>query len=157
MPNNNTPTQVTEKIVGNALHYVSNFYQSFSGTDTLVFIMMPGTIPVVLGSITTLSYSLYRTKQPVIHLGRTNINGATRGARIFAGSMIFTMINQHWLKELQDSQAPLSMGFPRQEYWSGVPFPAPGDLHTPGLKPASPALAGGFFTTEPPGKSPDEE
>jgi peptidoglycan hydrolase-like protein with peptidoglycan-binding domain len=47
---------------------------------------------------------LYRTKQPVINLGRTNINGATRGARIFAGSMIFTMINQHWLKELQATQ-----------------------------------------------------
>ena len=103
MPNNNTTPKVETKILGNALNYVSNFYQSFSGTDTLVFIMMPGSVPVVLGSITTLSYSLYRTKQPVINLGRTNINGATRGARIFAGSMIFTMINQHWLKELQDS------------------------------------------------------
>ena len=49
-------------------------------------------------------------------------------------------------------QAPLSMGFPRQEYWSGLPFPSPGDLPDPGIKPASPALAGGFFTTEPPGK-----
>lgn len=95
--------EVYEKSLGKELNYVSNFYQSFSGTDTLVFIMMPGSVPVVLGSITTLSYSLYRTKQPVIHLGRTNINGATRGARIFAGSMIFTMINQHWLNELQDS------------------------------------------------------
>lgn len=104
MPNNNTPMKVTEQAVGTAMNYVSNFYQSFSGTDTLVFIMMPGRGPVVLGSITTLSYSLYRTKQPVINLGRTNINGATRGARIFAGSMIFTMINQHWLKELQDTE-----------------------------------------------------
>ena len=49
-------------------------------------------------------------------------------------------------------QAPLSMGFPRQEYWSGLPFPSPGDLPNPGIKPMSPALAGGFFTTEPPGK-----
>ena len=45
-------------------------------------------------------------------------------------------------------QAPLSMGFPRQEYWSGVPFPPPGDLPKSGIKPVSPALAGGFFTTE---------
>ena len=45
------------------------------------------------------------------------------------------------------------MGFPRQEYWSGFPFPSPGDLPNPGIKPASPALAGGFFTTEPPGKN----
>ena len=47
-------------------------------------------------------------------------------------------------------QAPLSMGFSRQEYWSGLPFPSPGDLPKPGIKlvsPVSPALAGGFFTT----------
>ena len=46
-------------------------------------------------------------------------------------------------------QAPLSMGFSRQEYWNGVPCPPPGDLHHPGTKPnslMSPALAGGFFT-----------
>ena len=39
-------------------------------------------------------------------------------------------------------QAPLSMGFPRQEYWSGLPFPSPGDLPDPGIKPESPELAG---------------
>ena len=47
-------------------------------------------------------------------------------------------------------QAPLSMGFPRQEYWSGLPVPAPGDLPNPGIQPASlesPALAEGLFTT----------
>ena len=52
-------------------------------------------------------------------------------------------------------QAPLSMGFPRQEYWSGLSFPYPGDLSDPGIEPASqvaPALAGKFFTTGPPGK-----
>ena len=37
-------------------------------------------------------------------------------------------------------QAPLSVGFPRQEYWSGLPFPPPGDLPDPGIKSASPAL-----------------
>ena len=41
------------------------------------------------------------------------------------------------------------MGVSRQEYWSGLLFP-PGDLPNPGIEPASPALAGGFFTTEPP-------
>ena len=45
------------------------------------------------------------------------------------------------------------MGFSRQEYWSELPFPSPGDLPDPGIELASPALAGGFFTTEPPGKS----
>ena len=46
----------------------------------------------------------------------------------------------------------LSMGSPRQEFWTGLPFPSPGDLLNPGIKPTSPALAGGFFTAEPPGK-----
>ena len=49
------------------------------------------------------------------------------------------------------SQAPLSMGVPRQEYWSGFPFPSPGDLPNPVIKPTSPvspALAGRFFTIE---------
>ena len=48
------------------------------------------------------------------------------------------------------NQVPLSMGFSRQEYWSGLPFPSPGDLPDPGIKPtslASPALAGEFFAT----------
>ena len=47
-------------------------------------------------------------------------------------------------------QAPLSMGFSRQEYWSGLPCPPPGDLPNPGIEPTaavSPALTGGFFTT----------
>ena len=46
------------------------------------------------------------------------------------------------------------MGSSRQEYWSGLPFPSPGDLPNPGIEPPSPALAGGRFTTEPPGKPP---
>ena len=44
-------------------------------------------------------------------------------------------------------QAPPSMGFSRQDHWSGLPFPSPGDLTDPGIKPASPALVDGFFTT----------
>ena len=52
------------------------------------------------------------------------------------------------------SQASLFLGFPRQEHWSGLPFPSPGDLPDPGVEPTSlvpPALAGKFFTTEPTG------
>ena len=52
-------------------------------------------------------------------------------------------------------QAPLSMEFSRQEYWSALPFPTPGDLPDPGIEPAflsSPAMASGFFTTMPSGK-----
>ena len=53
------------------------------------------------------------------------------------------------------NQLPLSLGFSRQEYWSGLPFPSPGDLSHPGIELVSPAasvLIDRFFTTEPPGK-----
>ena len=49
-------------------------------------------------------------------------------------------------------QAPPFMEFSRQEYWSGLPFPSPGDLPDPWIEPTSPVLTGEFFTTEPPGK-----
>ena len=49
-------------------------------------------------------------------------------------------------------QAPLSMEFSRQKYWSGLPFPSPENLPDPGIEPTYPALTGGFFTTEPAGK-----
>ena len=49
-------------------------------------------------------------------------------------------------------QVPLSMGFSRQEYWGGLPFPSPGDLPHPGIKPRSPALQADALTSEPPGK-----
>ena len=50
-------------------------------------------------------------------------------------------------------QAPLFMGFPRQEYWNGLPFPSPGNLPDPGIETVSPALTGRLFTAEPPGKT----
>ena len=49
-------------------------------------------------------------------------------------------------------QAPLSIGFSRQEYLSGLPFPSPGDLPNPGIMPGSPAMHADFFSSEPPGK-----
>ena len=52
-------------------------------------------------------------------------------------------------------QASLSIGFPRQKYWSGLPFPSPGDLPNPGIEPTSPALASRAFTTDPPAKPRD--
>ena len=66
------------------------------------------------------------------------------------------MLNHVWLFVIPWSvahQAPLSMGFLRQEYWSGLPFPSPGGFPDPGIEPASlasPAVAGVFFTTVPP-------
>ena len=61
-------------------------------------------------------------------------------------SKIYVNIVTPWAVVLE---APLSMEFPRQDYWSGLPFPSPGDLLDTEIKPTSPALAGGFFTTEP--------
>ena len=49
-------------------------------------------------------------------------------------------------------QAPPTMGFSRQEYWSGLPFPSPGDLPNPGIEPGSPTLEADALTSEPPGK-----
>ena len=51
-------------------------------------------------------------------------------------------------------QVPLPVGFPRQEYWSGLPFPSPGDLPDPGIEPGSPAFQADTLTSEPPGKPP---
>jgi len=54
-------------------------------------------------------------------------------------------------------EAPLSIGLSQQEYWSGLPFPPPGDQPNAGIKPTSPmalTLGGGFFTTEPLGRPP---
>ena len=54
-------------------------------------------------------------------------------------------------------QAPLSMGFSRQAYWSGLPFLSLGDLPGSGIEPAAPVLAGKFLTTEVPGKPPSQQ
>ena len=65
---------------------------------------------------------------------------------------VYVLFATPWTVALQ---APLSTEFSRQEHWSGLPFPSPGDLPGPGIEPespASPALAVGFFTTEAPRK-----
>ena len=65
------------------------------------------------------------------------------------------MSDSFWAPWTVAHQAPVSMEFSRQEYWGGLPFPIAGDLSDTGIKPkslASPAMAGGFFTTAPPRK-----
>ena len=54
--------------------------------------------------------------------------------------------------QVVSNQTPLSMGFPRQEYWSGLPFPSPGGLFDPGTEPMSPSLQACSLPSEPPGK-----
>ena len=67
---------------------------------------------------------------------------------VLSCSVVFNSANSWTVAQ----QAPLSMGFSRKEYWSGLPFPSPGDLPDPGIKPRSPALQADSLPSEPPGK-----
>ena len=66
--------------------------------------------------------------------------------------MLLLLFNCSVASWIAACQAPLSMGFPKQEYWGRLPFPSPWYHPDPGIEPESPALAGRFSTTEPPGK-----
>ena len=71
---------------------------------------------------------------------------------LFWNSIIYFNVNVIPPGDPIGSQAPLSTGFPRQEYWSGLPFPSPGDLPNPEIKSRSPALQADSLLSEPPGK-----
>ena len=75
--------------------------------------------------------------------------GYSMGLLLFSCQVTSNSIANPWTVA---HQSLLSMGSPRQEYWSGLPFPPPGDLPDPRIKFTSPPLTGRFFTTEPPGK-----
>ena len=64
------------------------------------------------------------------------------GLLLFSHEVVSDSFATPWTVALQ---APLSVGFLRQEYWSGLPFPSPEDLPYPGIEPVSPALAGGLY------------
>ena len=85
-------------------------------------------------------------KQKVWKVSTSNPKVTVVAAQLLSRVQLFAA---PWTAALQ---AALSMGFPRQEYWSGVPFLTPGDFPHPGMKALSPALPGRFFTTEPPGE-----
>lgn len=78
----------------------NTFYKTFTGTDALAFMLFPETKPILLGSLTTLSHSVYREKKPVPLLGKINTGGFTRGMRSVAGTMVFTLINQHLIEDI---------------------------------------------------------
>ena len=79
---------------------MQKYYKSFSGVDALAFLIFPGASPVCIGSMTTISYSIFREKVPVKLMGRVSVSAFTKGLRYVAGTMIFTMINKHWVNEL---------------------------------------------------------
>ena len=76
-------------------------------------------------------------------------HGEATHAWVFSHSVVSNAVTPRTVAR----QAPLSMRLPRQDYWSGLPSPPPGDLPDPGIELTSPTLAGGFFTDEPPVKS----
>ena len=67
-------------------------------------------------------------------------------------SSFYVLFNSFVIPWTVAHQAPLSMGFSRKEYWSGLPFPSPGDLPNPGIEPRSPTLQADSLPTEPPVK-----
>ena len=85
----------------NTLFNISNFYKTFSGSDALCFAHLKGFIPRLLGQITTISYSIKRSTQPVNVLGKNKIRGFTKGPSFVAGSMFFSMIDQNIVKEFE--------------------------------------------------------
>ena len=80
-------------------------------------------------------------------------------SEVLCSPSLFSCVQLFAILWIVACQVPLSMGFSRQEYWSGLPFPPPGDLPDPGIEPlslASPALAGRFLTTSTTGEVPSD-
>ena len=107
-----------------------------------------------------LTSSFFPKSSPVVDIPRIDFHLLRN--HYFPGSMVSDVVCCCCLVDVMSNssvtpwtvahQAPLSMGFPGQEYWSGLPFPSPGHLPAPEIEPESPALTGKLFTTEPPGK-----
>ena len=83
------------------------------------------------------------------------IETGARKRSVLVAQLYLTLLLMDYLWTVA-RQALLSMGFPRQEYWSGLPFPSPGDLPDPGIEPGSPSLQADSLLSEPPGKSKKE-
>lgn len=81
---------------------LNTFYKTFSGSDAVAFLIFPQSKPILLGSLSTISHSVYREKKPVPLLGKINTGGYTRGMRSIAGTMVFTLINQHLVEDLKE-------------------------------------------------------
>ena len=81
---------------------LNTFYKTFSGSDAVAFLIFPQSKPILLGSLSTISHSVYREKKPVPLLGRINTGGYTRGMRSIAGTMVFTLVNQHLIEDLKE-------------------------------------------------------
>ena len=85
-------------------------YNSFSGTDIVAQIILPGESPLVLGELQTISYSIHRENTPVRFLGHVNPSGFVRGPRTIAGSLIFTVFNQYAFYRLEQYKRAIGQG-----------------------------------------------
>ena len=85
-------------------------------------------------------------------MGRQSKGGVFKNRRSNGQTQFFSRVRLFATPWTVASQAPPFMGFSRQEYWSGLPFPSPGDLPDPGIKPRSPAFQADTLTSELPGK-----
>ena len=90
-------------------------------------------------------FSITDVSCPFIHTSRSSYVYAQQ-MLLFSCSVIYNCFGTPWTVA---PQAPPSMGFSRQEYWSGVPLPSPGDLPDPGIEPRSPTLQAYALTSEP--------
>ena len=102
-----------------------------------------------------------RTRKGSLKFGQETTEGRGLspcfGIRVSSGHRVFIIVGRQVVSNFFANpwtvarQAPLSMKFSRQECWNWLPFASPEDVPDPGIEPVSPALAGRFFTTEPPG------
>lgn len=76
-------------------------HRTFSGADMVAHILLPGEKPIPLGNLSTFSYSIYREKVPIRTLGRINVRGFAKGTRTVAGTMIFTVFDEHVVNTLR--------------------------------------------------------
>lgn len=79
---------------------IKKFYETFAGSDILAFALFPEAKPILLGQLTTISYSIYREKKPVVVLDRINVAGYTRGPRFIAGSLVFDVYNKSFANDI---------------------------------------------------------
>ena len=98
------------------------------------------------------THGLLNSRNPALFTSAPSVPAVCVCVCVHACIQSLSYVRLLWTTWTVAHHAPLSMGFSRQEYWSGLPFPSPGDLPNPEIKLMSPALAGGFFTTVPPGK-----
>lgn len=111
--------------MGNSMSKYSDTYSSFSGTDMVAIFEIPFAgeyLTKVIGTLQTLTYSIHNEKIPVRTLGDMNAKQFIFGGRIIAGTMIFTVMNRHWLREFVDEYRKVSQ-YSQERHWLSDELP----------------------------------